>query len=97
MQPTETQTPIEYMRKLIALTSLLVTTFVFAGCAGDTNKTAYGPKQSNFLGIVKTEKANYTPSTVNTFAIHTDELDSRQNYSGDKTTLLWGLVTIKDY
>ena len=85
------------MRKLIALTSLLVTAFVFSGCAGDTNKTTYGPKQSNFLGIVETEKANYTPTGPNTFAIHTDELTSRQNYSGDKTTFLWGLVTIKDY
>lgn len=85
------------MRKLIALTSLLVTAFVFSGCAGDTNKTTYGPKQSNFLGIVKTEKANYTPTGPNRFAIHTDELTSRQNYSGDKTTFLWGLVTIKDY
>jgi len=85
------------MRKYIALTSLLVTAFVFSGCAGDTNSTAYGPKQSNFLGIVKSEKANYTPANTNTFAIKTDELVSRQNYSGDKTTLLWGLVTLQDY
>lgn len=85
------------MRKLIVLTSLLVTAFVFAGCAGDTNKTAYGPKQSNFLGIVKTEKSNYSQTGATTFAVHTDEVVSRQNYSGDKTTYLWGLVAIKDY
>lgn len=85
------------MRNFIALTSLVTTALLFTGCAGDTNKTAFGPKQSNFLGIVKTEQASYAPTSVNSFTIHTDELGSVQNYSGDKTTLLWGLVTIADY
>ncbi len=85
------------MRKLLVLTSLAVTALVFTGCGGDTGKTAMGPKETNILGIYKHEEANYTSSRANTFAVHTDELTARANYSGDKTTLLWGFVTIKDY
>ncbi|MGB0414603.1 MAG: hypothetical protein ACPGJU_09165 [Coraliomargarita sp.] len=85
------------MRKLLVLTSLAATALVFTGCGGDTGKTAMGPKETNVLGIYKHQEANYTPTRANTFAIHTDELTSRANYSGDKTTLLWGFVTIKDY
>ena len=33
----------------------------------------------------------------NSFTINTDELYTRKNFSGDKTTLLWGLLTIEDY
>ena len=85
------------MRKLFALTSLAVTALTFTGCVGDTSKTAMGPRETNILGIVKYQEGNYTPTNANTFAVHTDELTSRANYSGDKTTLLWGFVTIKDY
>ncbi|ADE55493.1 hypothetical protein [Coraliomargarita akajimensis] len=85
------------MRKLLVLTSLVATAFAFSGCAGDSNKTAMGPRHSNFLGIYKHSDSNYTPHGKATFAVATDELVARDNYSGDKTSLLWGLITLKDY
>jgi hypothetical protein len=56
-----------------------------------------GPKEANMLGVVKYQKADYSATGPNTFAVHTNELSSRRNFSGDKLTLLWGLITIKDY
>jgi len=56
-----------------------------------------GPRETNLLGVAKLERENYTPSGPNTFALHTSELYNRENFSGDKLTLLWGLITIKDY
>jgi hypothetical protein len=40
---------------------------------------------------------SYAPTTPNSFTIKSDELYTRKNFSGDKTTLLWGLITIEDY
>ncbi|HBM85685.1 MAG TPA: hypothetical protein DD423_02685 [Opitutae bacterium] len=79
--------------KIIALLSLAISALVFSGCSS----ASMGSKEANILGLVKYQKADYSPSSSTTFAIHTNELGPRRNFSGDKLTLLWGLVTIKDY
>lgn len=55
------------------------------------------PKEVNVLGIAKHEKSSYQPTGPGTFDVSTDELYARKNFRGSKTTLLWGLVTLKDY
>jgi hypothetical protein len=88
--------PKTHMRcKILALLSLAVSALVFTGC--DSGRASMGPKETNILGLVKCQKENYSPTGPNTFAIHTDELYTRRNFSGDKKTFLWGLVTLKDY
>lgn len=81
--------------KILALLSLSFAALVFAGCDGGTAQM--GPKETNVLGIAKVEKASYQPSSPATFAVSTDELYSRKNFQGDKVSLLWGLVTVKDF
>jgi hypothetical protein len=56
-----------------------------------------GKSESHLLGIAKIERADYTPSGPNTVPISSDEIIARKNFSGDKVTLLWGLITLKDY
>lgn len=56
-----------------------------------------GQGESHLLGVAKVERADYTPTRPTTFAISSDEIISRENFSGDKVTLLWGLITLKDY
>ena len=82
-------------RKILALLSLAVAALVFTGCDG--GKATMGSEEANLLGFVKLEKESYEPTSPTTFAIHSDELYTRRNFSGDKHTFLWGLVTIKDY
>lgn len=81
--------------KLVTLLALSIGAFCLAGC--DKNQSSLAPRETNVLGIAKVERANYTPTRPTTFAVSTDELYKRKNFTGDKYTLLWGLVTIKDY
>ncbi|MFP4156301.1 MAG: hypothetical protein ACLFU4_01640 [Opitutales bacterium] len=81
--------------KALSLAVLLVASFILSGC--DSGRAQSGPKEVNVLGIAKYEKADYTPTGPTTFAVSTDELYTRRNFSGDKATFLWGLVTLKDY
>lgn len=53
--------------------------------------------EANVLGLVKYEDENYSPTGPDTIAISTDELYDRDNFEGKKVTLLWGLITLKDY
>jgi Rieske Fe-S protein len=81
--------------KVFALLALFVATLSMTGC--DKGRAQMGPRETNLLGVAKIQKENYTPTGETTFAISTDELYNRRNFSGDKVTLLWGLVTLKDY
>lgn len=81
--------------KLFSITFLVASAFVFTAC--DSGYSTMAPKETNVLGIIKHEPESYSHTSPNTFAIHTDEFYTRKEFSGDKTTFLWGLVTIKDY
>ena len=81
--------------KIIALLSISFSALIFTGCNGGT--TQMGPKEVNLLGIAKISKADYQPSRPATFSLSTDELSTRKNFGGDQVSLLWGLITLKDY
>lgn len=81
--------------KILALLSLSLTALAFTGCDGGSAQM--GPKEANLLGIAKLEKESYAPTGPATIALSSDELYTRKNYDGSKTTLFWGLVTLKDY
>lgn len=81
--------------KLVTLLTLLIAALCTTGC--DKGQAQMGSREANLLGIAKIQKDNYGPTHANTFAVHTDELYKRKNFSGDRVTLLWGLVTLKDY
>lgn len=81
--------------KILALLSLSFAALVFTGCDGGTAQM--GPKEANILGVAAFEKESYEPTGPATFAVSTDELYTRRNFQGSKTTFLWGLVTLKDY
>ena len=81
--------------KIIALLSISISALIFTGCDGGTSQLA--PKEANLLGIAKINKAHYQPSGPATFSVSTDELYTRKNFGGNQVSLLWGLITIKDY
>jgi len=81
--------------KLVTLLALLVAAFCITGC--DKGQAQMGPRETNLLGVAKMERDSYQPTKSNTIAVSTSELYARENFSGDKLTLLWGLITLKDY
>ncbi len=85
------------MTKLIGLLGIL-SVALLTGCATKTKHAdVYQNRNFNFLGIVKSEPANFTPTPSYSFALSSDELVPTNSYSGDKVTFLWGLITLKDY
>lgn len=83
------------MFKSIVLASLALSALAFTGC--DKGRAQMGNEETNILGIVKVEENSYAPSKPTTFEVSSDELYAREDFSGKKTTLLWGLITLKDY
>ena len=81
--------------KIIALLLISISALIFTGCDGGASQM--GSKEANLLGIVKINKAHYQPSGPATFSISTDELYTRNDFGGDQVSLLWGLITLKDY
>ena len=81
--------------KIIVLLTISISALVFTGCGGGTSQI--GSKEANLLGIAKINKAHYQPSDPTTFSLSTDELFPRKNFGGDQVSLLWGLISIKDY
>ena len=81
--------------KIIALLSISISALIFTGCDGGTSQM--GPKEANLLGLAKIKKAQYQTSGPTTFSLSTDELYTRKNFGGNQVSLLWGLITIKDY
>ena len=82
--------------KILSILTIFSLLLVFAGCHGVGNSNI-GRKETNLLGIVKVESDSYASSGPATMSISSDEFLNRKNYSGGKTTLLWGLITLKDY
>ncbi|HKK18843.1 MAG TPA: hypothetical protein VJ952_09210 [Opitutales bacterium] len=83
------------IKSVILLAFSIVALGLLSGC--DRGQAQMGKREANLLGVAKVERESYGHTGPNTFAVHTDELYKRKNFSGDKVTLLWGLVTLKDY
>ncbi len=49
------------------------------------------------MGAVTHERKSYAPIEVGSLHLSSEEVISRQNFSGSKTTFLWGLFTFTDY
>ena len=81
--------------KILTLLALAAAVLVFTGCDGGKAQMTTG--ETNVLGLYKNVQESYAPTSPNSFTINSDELYTRKNFSGDKTTLLWGLITFEDY
>ena len=81
--------------KFIAPLLIAVSALVFTAC--DSGRAQMEKKEANLLGAISYEPESYSATDPGTIAISTDELYDRDNVSGDKVTLLWGLITLKDY
>ena len=62
-----------------------------------SKQAQFSPKGTNILGIYKSEPAAYSAEKSNTFPLSTSEIIDRENITGNKVTLFWGLITLKDY
>lgn len=85
------------MKKVLIIALFVTTTFVGCVHRSSYQPERYSHKSHNFLGIMKVERDSFDQSVDSGLSLSTDELWSQDHYSGDKISLLWGLITIKDY
>ena len=78
--------------KTTSLIAIAIVSLSFAGCRGGHRV----PDRKTFLGIVEVEKGTYSPTTPLSFDVSTDEIVDRDNYSGDRVKLFWGLISFED-
>jgi len=51
----------------------------------------------NFFGIVQSSQGTFKAPSATTFSVSSSDITTRDNFSGDSVTLLWGLITLRDY
>jgi hypothetical protein len=85
------------MKQKLLFASAAWTALLFAsGCA--TRTTASGGRETTVLGGAVTVSTNsFQPPTPATLDVDTSKLISKGNPTGNKTTILWGLITLHDY
>jgi hypothetical protein len=84
------------MKKFATFLAPFALTIFFSGCA--THTTSSGGRETNVLGGVVTVATNsFQPPTPATVDVDTSKIVGRGDPSGNKVTLLWGLITLHDY
>ena len=81
--------------KIPVLVTALSALCLLSACGSKQPQLA--PKSTNILGIYKSEPAIYSENISTTFPFSTKESMGSESVSGDKVTLLWGLITLNDY
>jgi uncharacterized protein YcfL len=76
--------------------SALLASLLLTGCSAK-KQTPPPQVQTNMLGVFKTQPASYAKLSPTSINLHTDDLSAVDDYSGNRTSLLWGLVTVASY
>ncbi len=84
------------MKKSPLLAAALVLLAFASGCA--TRNTSSGGKETNVLGgAMIVSKDSFQPTTPATLDADTSKIVGKNGPSGNKVSLFWGLITLKDY
>jgi hypothetical protein len=82
--------------KIKALVATLVLVAFTSGCA--TRTTSTGGKETSILGgAVTVATGSFQPTPPTTIDADTSKIVGKNGPSGNKTSLLWGLITLHDY
>ncbi|MBT3637866.1 MAG: hypothetical protein HN531_13070 [Opitutae bacterium] len=68
-----------------------------SGCKIFPGTQKYFSKNINVAGTVTHSPNSFAPIETGTIRLHSEELWYRRDFSGNKTTFLWGLFTFTDY
>ena len=84
------------MAKLAFGIAMILLALGSSGCMFPKAKK-YFSKNINVAGAVTHSPNSFAPIEKSTIRLQSDELWYRRDFSGNKTTLLWGLFTFTDY
>ena len=84
------------MAKLAFGIALILLAMGSSGCMFPKAKK-YFSKNINVAGAFTHSPNSFAPIEKSTIRLQSDELWYRRDFSGNKTTLMWGLFTFTDY
>jgi hypothetical protein len=67
------------------------------GCSTTAGNPQAANQDRHFAGLVTIEPHSFQDTTPNTLELHVNDVINKPDMSGDRTTLLFGLITIEDY
>jgi len=75
--------------------ALATASFALTGCNTADETTAH--QKSTVFGIYTYEPASYAATDPASMTVRTEDASGMELPSGDKTSFLWGLISIQDY
>ena len=87
----------KFALKLFSFVFLFVLIQISSGCKYLPNPKKYFSKDFNAAGALTHSRGSFAPIETGTIRLRSNEIWNRRDFSGDKTTALWGLITYTDY
>lgn len=84
-------------KQFVIVFTLAISGIVFSGCSMFPQAKKYLSKNVNAAGVFTHTPNSFAPIEAGTLHLQSDELWHRKNFSGNKSTFFWGLVTFTDY
>ncbi len=85
------------LSKILILFGLACVCLFGSGCKVFPSAQKYLSKNINVAGAVTHSPNSFAPIETGTIRLQSEELWYRRDFSGNKTTFLWGLFTFTDY
>ena len=83
--------------KRFVITIFLCSLFLTSGCKLFPGFKKYISSDINVAGALTHSPNSFSPTDAGTIKLQSEELWYRKDFSGNKTTFLWGLFTFTDY
>ena len=83
--------------KIFFVISLFALSFFTSGCKIFPGFNKYISSDINVAGALTHSPNSFSPVEAGTIRLQSEEVWYRRDFSGNKTTFLWGLFTFTDY
>ena len=83
--------------KFLVFTLLFISCFFTSGCTLFPGVKKYISSDINVAGVITHSPNSFSPVEAGTIQLKSEELWYRKDFSGNKTTFLWGLFSFTDY
>tara|TARA_B110000003_G_scaffold193567_1_gene192263 strand:- start:269 stop:547 length:279 start_codon:yes stop_codon:yes gene_type:complete len=87
----------DYFMKIFLLTLVFTLSFFTSGCKIFPGFKKYISSDINVAGALTHSPNSFSPVEAGTIRLQSEEVWYRRDFSGNKTTFLWGLFTFTDY
>ena len=88
---------INCFRRFFILLLIVTSISLFSGCKLFPGFQKYISSDINIAGALTHSPNSFAPTDAGTIRLKSEDVCYRKDFSGNKTTFLWGLFTFTDY